>query len=147
MINELHHPTTLGNIALQNHTVMAPYEEIDATYTLLAEELNALDIAYIHLVDHSGLGAPKVPASIKQTIRKKFNGTLILSGNYDAERAEQDLQNGSADLIAFGRPFLSTPDLVERFKQGAALNQPKFDLFYTLGPVGYTDYPTLEEID
>lgn len=122
---------------------MPPYDEIDETYTLLAEKLSDLGIAYIHLVDHSGMGAPEVPVSIKKMFREKFNGTLILSGNYDAERAEQDLQSGAADLIAIGRPFLANPDLVERYKQGAALNQPKFNLFYTPGPEGYTDYPTL----
>lgn len=122
---------------------MPLYAEIDETYSLLAERLNEMDILYIHLVDHAPMGAPEVPAAIKQAIRQRFKGTLILSGGYDAERAEEDLQSGRADLIAFARPFLANPDLVERFRQGAPLNEPKFDLFYTPGPQGYTDYPTL----
>lgn len=126
---------------------MSHYDEIDATYTLLTEQLNELGIAYIHIVDHSPMGAPEVPLAIKQKIRKIFSNTLILSGGYDAERAEQDLQSGLGDLVAFGRPYLANPDLVERFKQGAELNPPNFDLFYTPGPKGYTDYPVLAAVE
>ncbi|MEM6724626.1 MAG: alkene reductase [Bacteroidota bacterium] len=122
---------------------IAIYDELDATYGLLAEKLSDLGLTYIHLVDHSPMGAPEVPANIKATIRKNFKQNLILSGGYDAERAAADLQAGKADLIAFGRPFISNPDLVERYKSGAALNQLNPDLFYTPGPEGYTDYPAL----
>ncbi len=72
-----------------------------------------------------------------------FKRTLILSGGYDAVRAESDLVAGKADLIAFGRPFLANPDLVARWKSGAALNAPDMSTFYTPGPKGYTDYPSL----
>ena len=68
---------------------------------------------------------------------------LILSGGYDATRAESDLEAGKADLIAIGRPLLANPDLVERWKTGAPLNPPDMDTFYTPGPKGYTDYPVL----
>jgi N-ethylmaleimide reductase len=123
---------------------MHPYDEIDETYTHLAKQLNELGLVYIHLVDHSAMGAPTVPSHIVETIRNAFNGTLILSGGYDADRAEVDLDNNKGDLIAFGRPFISNPDLVERFKTGAELNQPDFNTFYTPGEKGYTDYPTLQ---
>jgi N-ethylmaleimide reductase len=122
---------------------MPHYPEIDATYKYLAGELNRFGIEYIHIVDHSAMGAPVVPAEIKNEIRKLFKNTLILSGGYDHERAEVDLQNGKADLIAFGRPFINNPDLVERFRNKQALSTDlKFDLFYTPGPNGYTDYPS-----
>ena len=82
--------------------------------------------------------------SIKASIRKAFKRSLILSGGYDAARAESDLAAGKCDLVAFGRPALANPDLVKRLQTGAALNSPDVDTFYTPGPAGYTDYPTLQ---
>jgi len=121
---------------------MPHYPEIDKTYTYLAEELNKLGIVYLHLVDHSAMGAPEVPAEIKGIIRTRFKNTLILSGGYDKERAEADIETGKADLIAFGRPFINNPDFVERLKNDWSLSKGlKMDLFYTPGEKGYTDYP------
>ena len=121
---------------------MPPYAEINETYTYLSEELNKLGIAYLHLVDHSAMGAPEVPAEIKAIIRTRFKNSLILSGGYDKERAEADIISGKADLIAFGRPFINNPDLVERMKNNLPLSQTlKTDLFYTSDEKGYTDYP------
>ncbi len=122
---------------------MPPYPEMEADYAYLARQLNALGLAYVHLVDHSSMGAPAVPQLIKDTFRKEFKGALILSGGYDAARAEADLAAGKADLIAFGRPFLANPDLIKRWQSGAALNAPDPNTFYTPGPKGYTDYPAL----
>jgi N-ethylmaleimide reductase len=95
---------------------MPHYTEIQATYEYLSEELNKLEIAYIHMVDHSAMGAPAVPAEMKQAIRNNFTNTLILSGGYDKERAEADIENGLGDLVAFGRPFINNPDLVDRLR-------------------------------
>jgi N-ethylmaleimide reductase len=122
---------------------MPLYPEMEADYTYIAGKLNELGLVYIHLADHSSMGTPPVPASIKQTFRDKFKGTLILSGGYDVARAEADLAAGKADLIAFGRPILANPDVIERWKAKAPLNAPNMDTFYTPGPTGYTDYPTL----
>jgi len=122
---------------------MPPYDGMEADYTELARRLDERGLLYIHLVDHSAMGAPPVPTSMKSTIRDVFNGALILSGGYDAARAERDLEDGRADLIAVGRPFLANPDLVERWRTGAAENDPDMDTFYTPGPKGYTDYPRL----
>jgi N-ethylmaleimide reductase len=122
---------------------MPAYPEMEADYAYLARELNALGLVYVHLVDHSSMGAPKVPQSIKDTFRKEFKGALILSGGYDAVRAENDLEAGKADLIAVGRPILANPDLVERWKAGATVNAPDPGTFYTPGPKGYIDYPAL----
>jgi N-ethylmaleimide reductase len=122
---------------------MPLYPEMEADYTYLAEKLNALGIAYVHLVDHSAQGAPVVPDSIKAMFRKTFKNTLILSGGYDAARAEADLAAGKGDLIAFGKGFLANPDLVARFKAKAALNAFDASTFYTPGAKGYTDYPAL----
>ena len=122
-----------------------PFEGIDEEYEYLAQELGKLGIAYIHLVDHAAMGAPEVPRSIKEKIRDAFGGTIIISGGYDQERAEQDLADGLGHLVAFGRPFIANPDLVKRMKEGAEIKQPNQDTFYTPGKEGYTDYPTLEE--
>ena len=122
---------------------MPPYPAMEADYTYLAHQLNARGLVYVHLVDHSPMGAPPVPESMKTTFRSVFKNTLILSGGYDAVRAERDLAEGKCDLIAVGRPFLANPDLVARWKTGAAENAPDFGTFYTPGPKGYTDYPAL----
>ena len=122
---------------------MPLYAAMGADYTYLAQQLNARGLVYIHLVDHSPQGAPLVPDSIKSTFRKEFKRALILSGGYDAARAECDLAAGKCDLIAVGRPILANPDLLTRWKTGAAVNSPDASTFYTPGSKGYTDYPTL----
>lgn len=122
---------------------MPVYEGMEADYAWLADRLNALGLVYVHLVDHSPMGAPAVPASIKRIFRERFKGTLILSGGYDAGRADDDLAAGRADLIAVGRPFLANPDLPRRWQAGAPLNTPDESTFYTAGEQGYTDYPAL----
>jgi N-ethylmaleimide reductase len=122
---------------------MPDYPDMASDYAYLAAKLNELGLVYIHLVDHSSMGAPEVSASIKQTIRKEFKRSLILSGGYDAARAEKELEDKACDLVAVGRPFLSNPDLVARWKSGAAVNEIDFGTFYTPGPKGFTDYPKL----
>jgi N-ethylmaleimide reductase len=123
---------------------MPGYAAMEADYAYLAHALDARGLVYIHLVDHSPMGAPPVPDSIKAMFRSVFKkGALILSGGYDAARAEADLAAGRCDLVAAGRPFLANPDLVARWTAGAAVNAPDFSTFYTPGPKGYTDYPAL----
>lgn len=122
---------------------MPIYPAMEADYTYLASELNKRGLVYLHLVDHSPMGAPPVPDSIKAAMRREFKRTLILSGGYDDKRANADLAAGKCDLVAFGRPFLANPDLVKRYRTGAKLNEPQMDTFYTPGPKGYTDYPAL----
>jgi N-ethylmaleimide reductase len=123
------------------------YEGIASQYTELAAGLGALKLAYLHLVDHSAMGAPKpVPAVVKamcHEFRTAGGRAIILSGGYDRERAEADLQSGAADLIAYGRPFIGNPDLVERLMSGTPLVEADQATFYTPGPVGYSDYPLL----
>jgi N-ethylmaleimide reductase len=121
---------------------MQPYPEIDATYQYLAKQLSRLGLLYLHVVDHSSMGAPEVPFRIKQEMRAQFQGTLILAGGYTSERAEADLRGGQADLIAFGRPYINNPDLALRFKNNLplAINLDS-TTFYTPGEKGYTDYP------
>jgi N-ethylmaleimide reductase len=121
---------------------MAHYPEIDATYDYLSKQLNSIGIAYVHLVDHSAMGAPVVPFEIKQLIRKNFKNSIVLCGGYNKEKAETDLESGLAELIAFGRPFINNPDLTERMANDWPLSQDLHrDLFYTADEKGYTDYP------
>lgn len=123
-------------------SVMPHYPEIDATYDYLSKQLNNLGIAYIHLVDHGTMGAPVVPIEIKKLIRQNFTNSIILSGGYDKERAEADISSGFANLIAFGRPFINNPDLVERLTNNWPLSKElHMDLFYSANDKGYTDYP------
>ncbi|EOQ96026.1 oxidoreductase, FAD/FMN dependent [Leptospira wolbachii serovar Codice str. CDC] len=117
-----------------------PFPETHEEYSLLAEKLNQIGIVYIHLVDHSSMGAPTVEPETVQNIRKAFKGTLILSGGYDVERAEKDLSSGLADLIAFGKPFLANPDLVTRFQKNIPLASFDQTTLYTPGEKGYSDY-------
>ena len=78
-------------------------------------------------------------------LRKIFTGPFILNGGYTQETAEHALANHEADLIAFGVPYIANPDLVERFEQGAALNQPDQATFYGGDDKGYIDYPALNK--
>jgi N-ethylmaleimide reductase len=96
------------------------------------------------MVDHSKAGAPALEGDVKARSREAFGGTFILSGSYDGANAELDLAARRGDLIAFGKPFISNPDLVARLKRGASLNVADPSTFYTPGPKGYTDYPTLD---
>jgi N-ethylmaleimide reductase len=119
------------------------YPEQEAQYLALVKELSALKLAYLHVLDHSAMGTPPVPAAFKLSLRHAFNGPFILAGGFDAASAQKALDEGQADLIAFARPFLANPDLVTRMQKGAALNAPDMSTFYTPGPKGYTDYPAL----
>ncbi|MDY0022110.1 alkene reductase [Arenimonas caeni] len=121
---------------------LAANYEGEAEETLaLVDELSRRGIAYLSLIATPGA----VPVEFVDQVRKRFSGTLILAGDYDARRAEADLQAGRADLIAFGRPFIANPDLPARLAKGAPLAEMQADKLYSPGPEGYTDYPTLHE--
>lgn len=119
------------------------FPELEAQYLALTKELSSLGLLYLHVLDHSAMGAPPVPAAFKTSLRGAFKGLFILAGGFDAASAERALLEKQADLIAFGRPFLANPDLVARMQAGAPLNEPDMSTFYTPGPKGYTDYPAL----
>jgi N-ethylmaleimide reductase len=122
---------------------LGPFEGIDEAYLSLVQGLSDLGLVYLHVVDHSAMGAAPVPQSIKDLLRRTFKGTLILSGGYDRARAEADLASGRGDLVAFGRPFLANPDLPKRLQGRTPLNTPEAATFYVPGEKGYTDYPSL----
>ncbi len=124
---------------------MPTYDTVDETYEYIAGALDKLNLAYVHIVDHSSTGAPEVPMRLKNAIRDNFKGALILNGGYDKNQAEDHIQSGDAHLVAFGRPFISNPDLVTRMKEELSLNELNSHTLYTPGAEGYTDYPTIKE--
>ncbi|GAL82775.1 artemisinic aldehyde Delta(11(13)) reductase [Sporocytophaga myxococcoides] len=118
------------------------YPEITETYKYIAEELNKLDILYLHIIDALA-NASEEGRLLVAAIRKTFNKTLILAGGYDKARAEQAIEEGRGDLVSFGRFFISNPDLPERFRNNAPLAEGNQQLFYAAGDEGYTDYSSL----
>jgi hypothetical protein len=113
-----------------------------------AKALNDLGIAFLELRElkpEGSFGTSDVPRLSPQ-IRAVFARPLILNQEYSFEAAQADVASGLADGIAFGRKFLANPDLVERFRQGASLNADTMRTWYSPGPEGYTDYPTLETV-
>lgn len=114
-----------------------------AVFGHLVEQLDKRGIAFIHFIEGATGGSRDVPGFDFAWARKTFKGTYIGNNGYDREMAIDAIESGRADAVAFGRLFIANPDLVQRFKLGAALNQPNPRTFYTPGPVGYTDYPSL----
>ncbi len=112
-----------------------------ALTAFLAEGLNSFNLAYLHLMraDFFQLqtGDVMTPA------RAHFKGVLVGNMGYSGAEAEQAISLGKLDAVAFGTAFLANPDLPARLKAGAALNAPDSSTFYTPGPKGYTDYPSL----
>ncbi len=112
-----------------------------ATYTYGARELDRLGIAYLHVVENAVRSEGPI---VHPHIRAAFDHILILNEGFDAASGQEALDNGAADAIAYGVPFIANPDLPTRFRTGAKLNVPDPDTFYTPGAQGYTDYPFLE---
>jgi len=118
-------------------------------YEYLIDKLNDYNLAYLHLMEAY---APLEPAEkykdylkvVTPHFRKFFNGPLMTNVGFDFDSANKSIQSGDADMIAFGKLFISNPDLVERFEKGAKLNKWDKDTFYYGGEKGYIDYPSLE---
>ena len=119
---------------------LKPYdlEEVHETYSYLAQELNRIGIAYIHLSFNT-----EVPQKTLDAIRGHFHGTLILCNGLTPETAEQALEKGFADLVGFGRAYISNPDLDKRIALGVELAQLNPETLYSADAAGYIDYPTL----
>jgi len=107
----------------------------------LAERLNDLPLAYLHVMRGDFLGQQQ--GDVLTPIREHYQGVLVANMGYSAAEAEAAIAAGAVDAVAFGTPFLANPDLPDRFRLGAPLNQADPATFYTPGPAGYTDYPTL----
>jgi len=115
-------------------------------FTAYARELDKRGLAFLEVVEQFETGSvPDEQAEVSKALRDAFGGVLILNGGYTAERARDAIASGRADAITFGRLFIANPDLPERFRKNAALNEPDPKTFYGGDEKGYTDYPTLEE--
>ena len=119
------------------------FADVAPQYLALAASLGVMGLSYLHLVDHESMGAPSLPEGFALQLRKAFGGVFIASGGLNHGSAEAILTRGDADLAAFGRPVLSTPDFYERLQVDAPMNEPDMQTFYTSGAKGYTDYPVL----
>ncbi|QXQ00702.1 alkene reductase [Stenotrophomonas indicatrix] len=114
-------------------------------YDYIVDQLSALGIVYLHVVEGATGGPRDVAPFDLDGLRRRFNGTYLANNGYDLQLASARVSEGKADLVAFGRPFISNPDLVERLKRGAALAALNPATLYGGGAEGYTDYPTLAE--
>ena len=114
------------------------------SFLYVAQQLNQYNLAYLHLLDGLGFGFHELGEPMTLTeFRQVFQGTLMGNCGYTQETAEAAIKEGNADLIAFGRPYISNPDLAERFAHNWPLN-PEADIqgWYSFGPEGYIDFPT-----
>ena len=111
------------------------------------DRLNDYNLAFLHLSEFGkpGFRDLKSENTVLPVYRNIYRGTLISCGTYTRESAIKAIENDEADLIAFGVPFISNPDLVERFKTNGPLNPPRKETFYHGGAEGYIDYPSLKQ--
>ena len=113
------------------------------TFEYIIKKLNDYNLAYIHLsepfTDVSDI--PYAVTEIAKHFRPLYNGTLMINGGFDQDSGNEVIASGNADLVAYGKPYISNPDLVERFEHGIELAEWDKDTFYTPGKEGYTDYP------
>ncbi len=113
----------------------------DALVAHVADELSRRRIAFLEL-RHGDCRDP-AEQRLAQIARRHFDGALFVNGGFDQAIGEATLAGGHADAIVYGKAYIANPDLVERFRSGAALNAVDFSRLYTPGPAGYTDYPPL----
>lgn len=131
----------LSPVSPASGTVISDDEQ--PLFNHVVEQLDALGIAYIHVVEGATGGPRDVAPFDYAALRQRFSRTFIANNGFDLKLAESELAAGKADLFAFGRLFIANPDLVERLKSGAALNPLDPTTLYGGGVKGYTDYPAL----
>ena len=116
-----------------------------AQFDYIADQLNALGVVYLHVVEGATGGPRDVAPFDYGSLRRRFTNTYIANNGYGLDLAATQLAQGHADLFAFGRPFIANPDLVQRLKTGAALAQLDPATLYGGGAQGYIDYPALAD--
>ncbi|KQT26141.1 alkene reductase [Chryseobacterium sp. Leaf405] len=121
-------------------------DETIELYNYIVNRLNDYNLAYLHLIEPftDVSGNSEAIQEVAKHFRKIYKGTIIINRGFNKDTATKVLQDGDADLVSFGVPFIANPDLVERFKTNAPLSQPEESTFYTPGEKGYTDYPVLQ---
>jgi N-ethylmaleimide reductase len=115
-------------------------------FTYVINELNKYNLAYLHLLEpwHDVSKLKGYATDVAEFYRPIYKGTLIASGGFSLQSANDAILNKTADLVAFGKAFISNPDLVKRFELNAPLNEWETDTFYGGDEKGYTDYPFLK---
>jgi N-ethylmaleimide reductase len=114
-----------------------------ALFNYVTESLNQFNLAYLHVVEGGIAGAGEVESFDYVALRKLFKNAYMANLGYDKARGNAAIASGHADCIAYGVPFIANPDLVERYKTNAALNEADGNTFYGGTEKGYTDYPFL----
>ncbi|MEG3135716.1 alkene reductase [Rouxiella sp. T17] len=128
---------------------MGPFNGLDngddqeAAAVYLLDELNKRNLAYLHISEPDWAGGKSYTEAFRKLIREHYKGVIVGAGAYTAEKGEELIDKGYIDAVAFGRSYIANPDLVERLKSHAPLNEPQPETFYGGGAQGYTDYPTL----
>jgi N-ethylmaleimide reductase len=123
------------------YNAMPEDPEMEDTFLFLASQLDARNIAYLHINDQSSFGLPAIPDELMEKLRDVFHNAVIVCGGYDAQKAQRAIDDGMADLVAFGVSYLANPDLPARLEHGWPLNEVDQNSFYGGGETGYTDYP------
>jgi N-ethylmaleimide reductase len=119
--------------------------DIVPTILQASQQLQARDIAYLHLSEADWDDAPTIPEAFRITLRESFSNTIIVAGRYSPARAQEVLEKGYADLVAFGRPFVANPDLVSRLENGHPLAELDGATLFGGNQKGYTDYPNFTD--
>ena len=112
------------------------------TFSYLASKLTECNILYLHVREKKENGIP----NLYKNIREKYHGYYISNGRFDFQNAERAIANGEADLLSYGLPFISNPDLVSRLKYNQPFNNIDYSTLYTSGPRGYVDYPLISNV-
>ena len=114
-------------------------------YTALVEQLDKLGLAYLDVIEYFGAPdqRPAEPGEVHRILRRGFSGAYLANGGFSADTARKAITAGHADAVIFGAPFLANPDLPERFRRGAPLNEPDRATFFGGDAKGYVDYPAL----
>jgi len=130
------------NPSLHGSFGMTLDKETIPTFDYIVDRLNNYNLAYLHLsepfTDVSEV--PFAVTEIAKHYRPIYKGTLMINNEFDQDKGNAVIERGEADLVAFGKPFISNPDLVERYAENIPLSKWDKDTFYTTGKKGYTDY-------
>lgn len=110
-----------------------------AHFGYFIDRLRELNLAFVHVLEGDMMS--KTSRLDYHQLKNRFGGVYIANNGYDLERAKKAITSGTADLVAFGLPFLANPDLVTRYRHNLPLNEPDQTSFYGGGAAGYTDYP------
>ena len=135
------------NPSLHNQFGITIAEDTIPTYDYIVEKLNEYNLAYLHLSEpFSNVSAvPHAEPHVAKRYRPIYKGNLIINAGFTQEKGNRAIEDGDADMVAFGVPFIANPDLPKRFELHAELAVADKNTFYAPGPEGYIDYPSLGE--